>query len=193
MVLFSSSVEGKTDWNVREQNNQRGIMKLLFARNKRKLCRTQHVEDTCKATALLAAVQRFLMLCAKSKPSLPARHVDWQQTTVLCTGALQFSSATKAHLMGQGRSLRGTTLMPSVLVKLEANLRFHKFRRQAVFIGKIHVYPTLSWTKWQAEPQTEFEVFHGLLSLIVGGLQFKGAYVDVLRLHLWVSSWHLST
>lgn len=51
-------------------------------------------------------------------------------------------------------------------------------------MDKIHAYPIPAQTKWQEEPQTEFDVLHGVSSLIIGGLNFKGEYVNVLCLHL---------
>lgn len=69
-VLFSSSVEGRKEQNVREQNQRREIRKLLFARNRRKLCCKYHVEDIHKKTALSGAAQRFLILCLKVSQAL---------------------------------------------------------------------------------------------------------------------------
>lgn len=106
------------------------------------------------------------------KPNLTVHHVDWQKTAVLHIGACN-SEMLQKHIWWPKVDICGEPHSCCLLVKLEENLRFHKFRRQAVFIDKTHIYPIHSWTEWQADAESEFEVPCGVSSLTIGGLKFK--------------------
>lgn len=104
------------------------------------------------------------------------------QTAVLCIGACN-SEVLQKHIWWAKVDVCGELHSCCLLVKLEANPRFHKFRKQAVFIDKTHIYPIHSWTEWQADPESEFEIPHGVSSLTIGGLKFKGRKLVSMFFH----------
>lgn len=100
-------------------------MKLLFERNKVILHITckRHLQRDCT----INGSSETLMLHVKYKSSLTVRHVNWEQTAVICIGACSSDVLQKQMGWPKVDPCRGPhSCCPSV--KLEAALRFHKFR-----------------------------------------------------------------